>query len=184
MNDCYLAVLLFDPLALFSGSETDPEKLRLMQIIAVLAILLALFILREAWKAFGHKMSWKRMLLIFSKKIKLDVTLEKDRMFRPQVLTMTIHNKGKQDADINSPIIEFRKIWTRRRFKVNGSRGNQVYPLYLYPGHTHQLVIETVNFHQYDRSIKSFYWARIYVTDIEGRQWKSNKVKLRKSLVT
>jgi hypothetical protein len=184
MNDCYLGIFLFDPLTWFSGSETDPEKLQMMRIIAILSILLAVFIFREAWKAFGHKMSWKRIMLSFSKRVKLDVTLEKDRMFRPQTLTMTIRNKGKHEADINSPVIEFRKIWTRRRFKVNGSRGQQVYPLYLYPGHTHQLVIETVNFHQYDRSIKRFYWARIYVSDIEGRQWKSNKVKLRKSLVT
>ena len=183
MNDCYLGVFLFDPMALFSGSETDPEKLQMMRIIVILAILLAFFILREMWNVFGHQISLKRMLN-FSKRVKLDVTLEKDRMFRPQVLTMTIYNKGKQDADINSPVIEFRKIWTKRRFKVNGTRGQQVYPLYLYPGHTHQLVIETINFHQYDRSIKSFYWARIYVSDIEGRQWKSNKVKLRKSLVT
>jgi len=50
MNDCYLSVLLFDPLALISGNETDPEKLQLIRIIAFLLIILFFFIGREAWK--------------------------------------------------------------------------------------------------------------------------------------
>jgi hypothetical protein len=182
MNDCYLGVFLFDPLALFWGHETDPEKLQLLRIIAVLSVLLAFFIFREAVNLVEQPAM--RRLFRFYKKIRLEVTLEKDKAFRPQVLTMTIRNYGKQDADLNAPVIEFRKIWSKRKFKVNGINGHQVYPLFLYPGHAHQLQIETITFHQYDRSIKSYYWARVYITDVEGQQWKSIRVKLRKSLVT
>jgi len=118
------------------------------------------------------------------KSVKLEILLEKDKPLRPQVLTMTIRNTGKNEADINAPVLEYRKIWTTRKFKLNGVSGNQIYPMFIDPGKTHQLRIETTTFHQYDRNIKSFYWARIFVTDVDGRQWKSNKVKLRKSLVT
>lgn len=118
------------------------------------------------------------------KTIKLVVQLEKDKPLRPQVLTMTIRNTGKNEADIDAPVLEFRKIWTSRKFKLNGINGNAIYPMYISSGNTHQLRIETSTFHQYDRSIKSFYWARIIVTDVDGRSWKSNSVKLRKSLVT
>lgn len=120
----------------------------------------------------------------FLKIVKLEILLEKDKPLRPQVLTMTIRNVGKNDADIDSPVLEFRKIWTKRRFKLSGISGQPIYPMFIYPGKAHQLRIETSTFHQYDRSIKSFYWARILVSDVDGRQWKSNKVKLRKSLVT
>lgn len=118
------------------------------------------------------------------KTIKLVVRLEKDKPLRPQVLTMTIRNTGKNEADIDAPVLEFRKIWTSRKFKLNGINGNAIYPMYISSGNTHQLRIETSTFHQYDRSIKSYYWARIIVTDVDGRTWKSNSVKLRKSLVT
>lgn len=118
------------------------------------------------------------------KTIKLVVQLEKDKPLRPQVLTMTIRNTGKNEADIDAPVLEFRKIWTSRKFKLNGINGNAIYPMFISSGNTHQLRIETSTFHQYDRSIKSFYWARIIVTDVDGRTWKSNSVKLRKSLVT
>ncbi|HEY3372175.1 MAG TPA: hypothetical protein VGK10_15070 [Prolixibacteraceae bacterium] len=183
MNHWYLNVFLFDPLILFSGHQTDPEKLQLYRIIAFLLIILGLLIAWEAWKYSQKKTnSWGLFRML--SKVKLEVSLEKDRLFRPQILTMTICNIGKQEADLNAPVIEFRKIWSKRRFKVNGIKGQQVYPLFLYPGLIHQLEIETVSFHQYDRSIKGYYWARISVTDVKGHQWKSNQVKLRKSFVT
>lgn len=179
----YLNLFLFDPLALFSGNETDPEKLQLLRIIAILTGFLVLIIGWEAWKVWKNRKN-SGGLFRFLKKVKLDVVLNKDRLFRPQILTLTIRNTGKYEADLNAPVLEFRKIWSKRKFKLNGIKGQQIYPLFLQPGITHQLVIETSTFHQYDRSIKSFYWARIYVSDIEGRKWKSNNVKLRKSLVT
>jgi hypothetical protein len=183
MNNWVLNVLLIDPLALISGNGTDPEKLQLQRIIAVLLVILGLLVGWEVWR-FYQKRRKSGGLFRFLRRVKLDVTLEKDKLYRPHVLTMTIRNIGKHEADLNAPIIEFRKIWTKRKFKVNGIKGQQVYPLLLYPGITHELEIETITFHQYDREIKSFYWARIFVSDIEGHKWKSNKVKLRKSLVT
>lgn len=183
MNDWLLNVFLYDPLALFTGNETDPEKVQLLRIIAFLVIFLGIFIIRDAWKFFQDQGPLGRHFRFLSK-VKLEVTLEKDRLFRPQVLTLTISNIGKYEADLNAPVIEFRKIWSKRRFKLNGIKGHQVYPMYLNPGLTHELEIETATFHQYDRTIKKFYWARVYVSDIKGYSWKSNKVKLRKSLVT
>lgn len=158
------------------------EKETLVWIILIMAIpfiaVLAIFIFRVSRNIKPIKLSR------FFKKVKLEIVLEKDKPLRPQLLTMTIRNTGKNEADIDAPVLEFRKIWTKRKFKLNGINGNAIYPMYISSGKTHQLRIETSTFHQYDRSIKSFYWARIRVTDVDGRTWKSNSVKLRKSLVT
>jgi len=158
------------------------EKETLVWIILIMAIpfiaVLAIFIFRVSRNIKPIKLSR------FLKKVKLEIVLEKDKPLRPQLLTMTISNTGKNEADIDAPVLEFRKIWTKRKFKLNGINGNAIYPMYISSGKTHQLRIETSTFHQYDRSIKSFYWARIRVTDVDGRTWKSNSVKLRKSLVT
>jgi hypothetical protein len=183
MHKWYFNLFLFDPLALFSGNETDPEKLQLIRINAILLLILCLIVGWEIWKLFQRKKNSGGFFRLM-KKIDLKIVLQKDRLFHPQVLTLTIFNSGKNEADLNAPVLEFRKIWSTRKFKLNGINGQQVYPLFLQPGIKHQLQIETSTFHQYDRSIKDFYWARIYVSDIEGRKWKSNNVKLRKSLVT
>lgn len=158
------------------------EKETLVWIILIMALpfltLLALFIFRITRTAKPFK------LVRLFKKVQLEILLEKDKPLRPQLLTMTIRNTGKNEADIDAPVLEFRKIWTKRKFKLNGINGNAIYPMYIGSGKAHQLRIETSTFHLYDRSIKSFYWARILVSDVDGRTWKSNSVKLRKSLVT
>lgn len=158
------------------------EKETLVRIIIVLSILLIAVLGYEILRFMpsGKPFRFSRLF----KKVQLEITLEKDRVYRPTVLTMTIRNTGKNEADIDAPVLEYRKIWTKRKFKLNGISGNTIYPMFIEPGNAHQLRIETISFHQYDREIKSYYWARILVSDAEGRKWKSNKVKLRKSFVT
>ncbi|MBL7967651.1 MAG: hypothetical protein JNK09_11675 [Prolixibacteraceae bacterium] len=175
-------LLAFNPVAFLSQLLANVERETLVQTIFVLGS--ALFILL-GWELlrFLRKKYPAGLGRIF-KRVKLEILLEKDKPLRPQVLTMTIQNVGKHDADIDAPVLEFRKIWTKRKFRLSGISGTAIYPMFIYPGNAHQLRIEVATFHQYDRSIKKFYWARIYVTDVEGRKWKSNRVKLRKSLVT
>jgi hypothetical protein len=158
------------------------EKETLIWIIFILSILLAAILFFELRKVIrnNHSISFSRLF----RQVHLVISLDKDRPFRPQVLTMTIRNTGKNEADINAPVLEYRKIWSTRKFKLNGVSGNQIYPMFIDAGKVHQLRIETLTFYQYDRSIKSYYWARILVSDVEGRKWRSNRVKLRKSLVT
>ena len=178
----YFSLLIVSLPGLVSKLAGAFEKETLVWIILVMAIpfvvLLSISIYRISKNIRPIKLS--RLF----KKVKLEIVLEKDKPLRPEVLTLTIRNTGKNEADIDAPVLEFRKIWTRRKFKLSGISGQTIYPMFIYPGKSHQLRIETVTFHQYDRSIKSFYWARILVSDVDGRRWKSNKVKLRKSLFT
>jgi len=158
------------------------EKETLVWIILILAVPFLVVLLLIIYRMVKNSGPFK--ISRFLKIVKLEIELEKDKPLRPQVLTMTIRNTGKNEADINSPVIEFRKIWSVRKFKLNGISGNQIYPMFIDVGKAHQLRIETSTFHNYDRSIRKYYWARIFVSDVDGRKWKSNKVKLRKSLVT
>lgn len=181
IKGCFLLVTLNLPQIVTRLAEAF-EKETLVWMILIMAIpfiaVVAIFIFRITRNIKPIKLSR------FLKIVKLEILLEKDKPLRPQLLTLTIRNTGKNEADIDAPVLEFRKIWTKRKFKLSGINGNAIYPLFIDSGKSHQLRIETSTFHQYDRSIKSFYWARVIVTDVDGRQWKSNSVKLRKSLVT
>lgn len=173
-----LLISLFD----FSADEINMGKETLVQIIIIQSIILLALVGYVFVRAIRGGFSGLVTRMI--KRVKLEIILEKDRILRPQVLTMTISNIGKNEADIDAPVLVFRKIWTTRKFKLSGINGQHIYPMFIGPDKMHQLRIETATFHQYDRSIKSFYWAQIQLTDVDGRKWKSNKVKLRKSLVT
>ena len=173
---------LFNPRLYFEQFLAGVEKETLVWIIIILLILLFAVIRFET----QHNIKFRRnntFSLLF-RRLQLEIILSKDRILRPQLLTITIRNTGKRDANIEAPVLEFQKIWSKRKFKLNGINGQVIYPMYIDAGKVHQLQVETSSFHQYDREIKSYYWARIVISDVEGRKWKSNKVKLRKSLVT
>jgi hypothetical protein len=182
MIKVYFLLLLSNPLLFLSEFSSGVDKETLLLIIITLSFLLIVILVYELIRFLRNRNSG--FLSIFFRKVQLRVSVEKDRLFYPKVLKMTIRNTGNRPVDISAPVLEYRKIWSKRRFKLNGVSGQQIYPLLLDPGKVHRLPIETATFHQYDSEIKSYYWARIYVSDVEGRKWKSNDVKLRKSLVT
>jgi hypothetical protein len=182
MIKVYFLLLGSSPILFLSEYTSGVDKETLVLIILALSVLLIAILGFELLRFLRNRNSG--FLSIFFRKIQLKVSVEKDRLFYPKVLTMTIRNTGNRPVDISAPVLEYRKIWSKRRFKLNGVSGQQIYPLLLDPGKVHRLPIETVTFYQYDAEIKSYYWARIYVSDVEGRKWKSNDVKLRKSFVT
>jgi hypothetical protein len=182
MKQRFFLLLTLFPVWGLTQDDSGLDRQTLIQIIFVLSALLVLVLSYEIWRLLKSRNSGSFSRLF--RKVKLEVSLGKDRLFRPQVLTLTIRNVGKREADLEAPVLEFKKIWSRRKFKLNGTNGQQMYPMYLGCGMIHQLHLETATFHQYDRSIKSYYWARIYVSDVEGRRWRSNSIKLRKSLIT
>lgn len=182
MIKVYSLLLVFNPLLFLSELSSGFEKETLVQIILIQAFLLVAIVSYEIWRILrsnGKGTIWRPFW-----RLKLDVFLDKDRVLHPQILTMTIKNTGKREVEIEAPVLEFRKIWSKRKFKLNGISGNYIYPMLVNAGEKHQLFIETSRFYHYDDEIKTYYFARIYVTDVEGRKWKSNDVKLRKSLVT
>jgi hypothetical protein len=182
MNKGHLFHSVLLPVLVFSPFESGLEKETLVMIIDALIVIL-LLILGFEIQRFARNRKSAYFTRLF-RKAKLEVRLEKDRPFRPKVLTLTIINNGKHEVDIDAPVLEFRKIWSKRKFKLNGINGQAIYPMFIDTGKAHQLRIEISTFYQYDREIKSYYWARVCVTDAKGRKCKSNNVKLRKSLVT
>ena len=182
MVNLFLTLMGTNPLLFLTEVSANFEKETLLQVILILGFLLILLVSYEVsriLKSKGKGTFWRPFW-----RLRLDVYLDKDRAFHPQVLTMTIKNSGKREVEIEAPVLEFRKVWSKRKFKLSGTNGNYNYPAFINPGDKHQLFIETARFHQYDNEIKSYYFARIYVNDVEGRRWRSNDVKLRKSLIT
>lgn len=162
----------------------DPgiEKSTLVKIILVLLLIILFLLTIELRRLFLTRQPLN--LSRFFSKVRLEVNLEKDRSFKPRVLILTIRNNGKRETSIEAPVLEYSKIWTKRKFRLSGIKGTQIYPMFIDPGKMHQLRIDTATFHEYDRSIRSFYRARVGVSDVQGRKWRSNAVVLRKSLLT
>jgi len=173
-----LLFFLLPPLCCFAQTEVAPEGDKLLIILLVLLLLPLAFFLFKRMKLKGAK-KWRPD---FNFKNKLRVELIKNRSTRPDYLTLKVTNGGRQDIDLEAPVLCFRKLWSKRKFKLKGINRTQIYPLYLEKGKTHELGIDLRVFHEHDRKLKKYYWAKVNLADTRGRKYSTKYVTLRKSL--
>jgi hypothetical protein len=112
----------------------------------------------------------------------LEILLDKDRLYLPRTLYLTVKNTGKAPIDMNNPVVMFSHYFLRRKLKLKGSEGRNYYPLFLDPGMTHELSIDMNSFFQYDPSLKKYSRLTVYVTDLNGKASGSKSIMVRKSL--
>jgi hypothetical protein len=113
---------------------------------------------------------------------RLKIELTKDREYRPNVLTLKIFNNSRRDIDLQAPVLLFRKLWSKRKFKLKGINRYEIYPLYLEAGKVHELRIDLSVFYSHDKKLRRFYWTKIRVADTKGKEYSSRYVTMRKSL--
>lgn len=163
----------------FSQNEIQPEGNKLFWIIVILLALPILYYLLFH-KLLRTKITIPDWRVLWRRPLKIELT--KDRQYRPNVLTLKVSNRSRKDIDLEAPILYFRKLWVKRKFKLKGVDRYEIYPLYLEAGKTHELRIDLSVFFNYDRTLKRYLWAKVRVTDTRGRKYSSRYVTLRKSL--
>jgi len=179
MKQLFFTSFLVFPLAASAQNEVRPEGYKLLWFVAVLvAIPVAYYLISRLVQKTRNQKS--RSVSVSWRKLKID--LLKDRPYRPNVLTMRVTNRSRKDIDLQAPVLCFRKIWSKRKFKLKGINRYEIYPLYLEAGKTHELRIDLSVFYSHDRKLKRFYWAKIRVFDTHGKKYSSSYITLRKSL--
>lgn len=177
MRNVFLVMLLWYPHFAFSAIESGTEDYKLTWLLLlIIALLIILPLLRER----GRK--GKIQLRVPFTATRLKVDLVPNRRYRPGVLTLVIKNTSRKDIDVEAPVILFRKLLLIRKFKLRGIDRNVIYPLYLEAGKSHELRINLSGFHDYDTTLRKFYWARVMLSDTSGRKYRTSYVTLRKSL--
>lgn len=179
MKTLYFCTLLVLPAAAFAQNEVHPEGYKLLW---VLGILVALPIVYYFFQKFFFKGTPKKGKPVSVSRSKLKINLLKDRKYRPKVLTLRVENKSRKDIDLEAPVLSFRKLWSKRKFKLKGINRYEIYPLFLEAGKTHELRIDLSVFYDHDRKLKRFFWAKVQLQDTKGKSYSSSFITLRKSL--
>ena len=123
-----------------------------------------------------------RYITWFSKQ-KVRVEIGKSRLYYPEFVKLTITNIGSTDVDFDRPLLVFDNWWMKRKFRISGVEGRNIYPLYLEKGKTHTLNIDLSPFYGYDRKLKSYPKVRIEVFNIKRKYLGGHAVYLRKTLI-
>ncbi len=163
---------------MFAGNEVGPEGHKLLWIFLVIVLVTVAFFFTT--KPFKKKGGREKKPVFQNRRV--NISLEKDALYYPDKLTLTVKNTGNSDLDIDQPLLVFDNFWLRRKFRIKGMENHSFYPLYLEKGKSHTLQIDLGRFYGHDKSLKKFPKAKIILTDIKGKRLGSKSVFLRKTL--
>lgn len=170
-------VLFVNSLRLFAQNEVGPEGYKLLVLFPLLAAIVVVLVIITRFK------QTKRKHRPFLQLKKLSVSLEKDALFYPDNLILSVKNSGSAAIDLDRPLLVFDNFWLKRKFELKGMDNYNFYPLYLEAGKTHQLKIDMNRFYAHDKSLKKYPKTKIYLRDVNGKSLGSKAVFLRKTLV-
>lgn len=159
----------------FAQNEVKPDGDKLLAFIVVIAAFTILYFV------FGKKGSIRGRPILARRKV--DITLEKDRVYFPDYIRMKVTNKGNVDIDLDKPLLVLDNFWLKRKFRLKGMQNRTFYPLYLEKGKTHHLTIDLNGFYLHDKKLKRYPKATVRLFDVKGRRLGSKAVYLRKTLV-
>ncbi len=164
---------------LLAQNEVGPDGDKLLYILIGIAVLVLVYLAAGRFS----KNSSKSRNPSFFKREAIHITLEKDALYYPDKLTLSIKNNGNTDIDLDKPVLVFDNFWLKRKFKLKGTNNYSFYPLYLEKGKTHTLSIDLERFYSHDKRLKRFPKAKVILANVKGRKLGSRSVFLRKTLI-
>lgn len=169
-----LSIFLISTFTLFAQSEVEPDGDKLLWILLIIALAIL------AWFRFGKK--GKKGKPLFARE-RVKITLEKNRIYFPDNLKLSITNTGNVDVDLEQPELIFDKFWLKRKFKLKGIDNRSLYPMFLEKGKTHTLNIDINHFYSYDKKLKKYSKIKVDVSNVKNKKLGSKSVYIRKTLV-
>lgn len=169
-----LLIILVSAQPLFARNEIGPEGSKIAWILIALLVIVALWL-------FSGKKRNKKQPLIIRQRVRIEI--EKDRLYFPDELKLTVKNTGNVDIDLDRPLLIFDNFWLKRKFRVKGMENRTFYPLYMIKNYTHTLNIDLNHFYSYDKKLKRYPKVKIIIFNVKGKRLGSNSVYLRKTLV-
>jgi hypothetical protein len=159
-------------------TEIGPEGFKLLLVVLIIAAFVLFTFIRNRIRQNKNYTHYK----VLRKKEEVEINLEKNRLYFPDFLTLTIHNTGKADIDIARPLLVFKNLMMERKFKLSGLNNYHFYPLYLVAGKTHTLRIDLERFYGYDKRLKRFPKVTVLISNVKGKKLGKKSIMLRKTL--
>ena len=82
----------------------------------------------------------------------------------------------------NSPVLEFRNWFKKRKFKLKSTKKGETYPFRIESGREYELQIKLDVFHKHDPSLISYLKGSIIIESTTGQKYTSKCIRLRKHL--
>lgn len=160
--------------------ELSPFVLTLIKWSLIITILVIGFFIFNRTRTFAKgtsakKMSFKDRKVPYS--VKID--LIKNRRINPSNIEMAVTNTGTKEIDLYSPVIIFKRWFTKRKFRVLKVEHSEIYPILLEPGNTSVLDISLDQFYDTVPELQLACRMRIEMKDSKGKKFSSQTIRLK-----
>ncbi len=172
-------ILFINSFFVFAQTEVGPEGPKLLW--GLLLVILLFSVIFLIGRFLERKKEGAKKKSVF-KRNSLSIQLEKDKVYFPDFLTLSVQNTGNRAVDLDQPLLIFSNLWIKRNFRLKGMHNRQIYPLYLEAGKTHKLEIDLNRFYRHDKSLKKYPKSKIVIYDVKGKKFGSRSIFLRKTL--
>lgn len=112
----------------------------------------------------GIKKGW--FVKIMPSIVWISLQVKRNKSTGQRVLKIGVVNQTKESKTFQPPILIFGEPFkTGRKFRIKGGDGQDVFPLTLMPGTSHQLVINLDQFRNKAGIVKGYRWVKVEVAD-------------------
>lgn len=147
--------------------------------LITIVLVIGLFVLNRtrtfAKGSNGKKLSFNKRKVPYA----AEIILDKSQKFNPSIIGMTVTNTGTKDIDLNSPVITFKRWFSKRKFRVLKVEHAEIYPLLLEPGKSYILDISLDQFYQAVPELQLACRMSIEMKDRNGKRFKSQTIRLK-----
>ena len=164
---------------LFAQNEIGPDGNKLIWLLLIVfAIVIFIYLSgrvkipkrsRNVWSFFQVK--------------KVKIVLNKNKLYYPEYVTLSVKNTGNTGIDLDKPKLVFDNFWLKRNFRIKGMNNRSFYPLYLDRRKTHTLDIELTQFYSHDKRLKKYPKIRVIIYDVNNQKLGSKSIFIRKTLL-
>jgi len=160
--------------------DVSPFVLMLMKWSLITTVLVFGLLVLNRTRTFAKGANGKK--LSFNKKrvpYAAEISLDKSKRFNPSTIGMTVTNTGTKDIDLNSPVIIFKRWFSKRKFRVLKVEHAEIYPLLLESGKTYALDISLDQFYEAVPELQLACRMSIEMKDRNGKRFKSQTIRLK-----
>lgn len=160
--------------------DVSPFVLTLLKWFLITGVLVVGYFIFNRTRTFAKGANGKK--LSFNKKkvpYAAEISLDKDQRFNPSTIGMTVTNTGINDVDLNSPVIIFKRWFSKRKFRVLKVEHAEIYPLLLEPGKIYELDISLDQFYVAVPELQLACRMSIEMKDRNGKRFKSQTIRLK-----
>ncbi len=156
-----------------------PDGMALIGILILVILPVVLYFFLNWFRNRGKK---KSSSANFLGRKPLHLTLEKNKLYYPDTLKLTVSNRSRHDIDLDRPLLSFSHLWLKRKFRLKGTQNYHFYPLLLEAGKTHELTIDLHHFYRHDPHLKRFPRITVSVNAVNSKRSVSQSLMIRKTL--